>query len=52
MTLVDVVRLLLQLNDDVTGLLAGLAVAVAVEEELVFAADALVDRNLERVSKR
>ena len=51
-TLVDVVRLLLQLNDDVTGLFAGLAIAVAVKEELVFAADALVDGNLERVSKR
>ena len=48
-TLVDIVRLLLKLDDDVTGLLAGLVVAVAVEEELVLAADAFIDDNLKEV---
>ena len=46
MTLVQVVRLLFELDDDVTGLLAWLVIAVAVEEELVLAADALVHVDL------
>jgi len=48
-TLVDVVGFFFQLDNDVAGLFARFLVAVAVEEELVFATDALVDIDLRKI---
>ena len=46
--LVQVVRLLLQLDDDVPGLLAGLVIALTGEAELVTAGHALLDVDLQK----
>ena len=46
MTLINVVRFLFQLDDDVAGFFPRFVVAVAVEEKPVLAADALVDIDL------
>jgi hypothetical protein len=48
-TLVDVVGFFFQLDNDVAGLFARFLVAVAVEEELVFATDALIDIDLRKI---